>query len=152
MTEFKYSVGDVFYSDEKHLRIKDLIIEDVSFGDIDVLENSKEFEMLIQDLKKQEIRKEYEEMTTEELIKQIQDHIQNMLDSLAREKNYDNGFTLASYAESTIPQFKEEAFKFIEYRDKCWTKCYEWLNDFQSGEIERPLLSDVINSLPYFEW
>ena len=85
-------------------------------------------------------------------ISEIQVAVQNLLDSKAREKNYDNGFAIASYANSTDVIFHEEANRFIAWRDTCWRKCYNILAQFQSGEIEMPTVEYVLNRLPSLEW
>ena len=85
--------------------------------------------------------------TDDEIFKEIQNAVQRILDDKAQSMNYDDGFTLASYYDSTIPKFKQEAMEFVEYRDKCWSKCYEMLNDYTSGKIRRPLVSEVIEIL-----
>lgn len=97
-----------------------------------------------------------QEPTQEELIKSritaIQLAVQNMLDSKAQEKNYDNGFAVASYANSTDTIFHEEANRFIAWRDQCWRECYNILAQFQSGKIEMPTVEYVLERLPSLEW
>ncbi len=93
-----------------------------------------------------------EELTDDLLYSIIRDNVQLMLDRKAQEKNYDNGFALSTYANSTIPSFKEEAKKYIEWRDQCWTVCYGLLDKYQSGEIERPTVDDVMNQMPTLVW
>ena len=93
-----------------------------------------------------------EELTDEMVYDIIRDNVQLMLDRKAQEKNYDNGFALSTYSNSTIPTFKEEAKKYIEWRDQCWMICYGLLDKYQSGEIERPTVDDVMNQMPTLEW
>lgn len=149
-----YSFEDVYYTSKYDVQFKNLVINEVSFGDLffNTIKDTQ-YTRLLQDIQKyQEIRKAYVELSDEELFTEIQTQIQNLLDMLAREKNYDNSFVLASYAESTIPRFRNEALKFIEFRDQCWSICYNLLNKYTSGEIERPSLVEVLGSLPVFEW
>lgn len=95
---------------------------------------------------------EYEGLSDEMVYDIIRDNVQLMLDRKAQEKNYDNGFALSTYSNSTIPTFKEEAKKYIEWRDKCWMVCYGLLDKYQRGEIERPTVDDVMNQMPTLEW
>ena len=92
------------------------------------------------------------DLTIPELIAAIQDAVQNLLDSKAHELNYDNGFAIASYVNSTVPKFRDEARRFIAWRDSCWAKCYEFLGLFESGEIGRPTVEQVLQSLPTLDW
>lgn len=92
----------------------------------------------------------------EEIVKsritEIQSAVQNLLDSKAQEKNYDNGFAIASYANSTDTIFHEEANRFIAWRDTCWRECYNILAQFQNGEIEMPTVEYVLERLPTLDW
>ena len=78
--------------------------------------------------------------------------VQQLLDAKAQERGYDNSFTLASYATSTVPKFKQEAQDFITWRDAVWTKCYSMLDDYLAGNIARPTVDDVLQQLPTLEW
>ena len=99
---------------------------------------------------------QHQEPTQEDIVKsritEIQSAVQNLLDSKAREKNYDNGFAIASYANSTDTIFHEEANRFIAWRDACWRECYNILAQFQSGEIEMPTVEYVLSRLPSLNW
>ena len=92
------------------------------------------------------------EETVQIRITEIQSAVQNLLDSKAREKNYDNGFAIASYANSTDAIFHDEANRFIAWRDACWRECYNILAQFQSGEIEMPTVEYVLERLPSLNW
>ena len=91
-------------------------------------------------------------VTVEDRIKEIQNAVQILLDNKAQERNYDNGFAIASYANSTDTIFRNEANAFIAWRDQCWRKCYEILADFQQGNIEIPTVDYVLNELPVLDW
>lgn len=96
------------------------------------------------------------EPTQEELVRQRIDEIkiavQNVLDAKAQELEYDDGFTLATYATSTKERYRNQAIQFIAWRDNMWDKCYEILNAFQSGEIEMPTIEYVLERLPSLNW
>lgn len=91
-------------------------------------------------------------VTPEQRIKEIQDAVQNLLDSKAKEKMYDSALSIATYAISSDEIFKAEADAFVVWRDRCWRKCYDILAQFQSGEIEMPSVENVIEQLPTFDW
>lgn len=94
--------------------------------------------------------------TQEELVRQRIDEIkvkvQNVLDAKAHELEYDDGFTLATYATSTKERYRNQANQFIAWRDNVWDKCYEILNAFQNGEIEMPTVEYVLERLPGLNW
>lgn len=92
------------------------------------------------------------DLSDSELVSTIQESVQNILDSKAQELNYDNGFAIASYSNSTVEKFRNEARQFIQYRDLCWAKCYELLGKYESGEIPRPSVVQVLEQLPTLEW
>lgn len=95
---------------------------------------------------------EPEQPTVEEIIQEIKDRIQLLLDDTARQKNYDNGVSLASYANSTIDSFKQEALSFIQWRDTVWNTCYHYLDLYGKGEYEFTTVSDFLSLLPTFNW
>lgn len=88
----------------------------------------------------------------EQRFKDIQTAVQSVLDGKAKEKNYDNGFAVASYALSTNDTFRSDAAKFIAWRDAVWAKCYQILDAYKAGEIEMPSVENVIAVLPELEW
>lgn len=85
-------------------------------------------------------------------ITEIQIAVQNLLDSKAREKLYDNAFAICSYANSTDETFHSEANQFIAWRDQCWRKCYEILGLFQNGDIPMPTVGEILRQLPTLDW
>lgn len=85
-------------------------------------------------------------------ITEIQIAVQNLLDSKAQEKLYDNAFAICSYANSTDETFYAEANQFIAWRDQCWRKCYEILALFQNGDIPMPTVGEVLRQLPTLDW
>ena len=99
---------------------------------------------------KSEEQKQHE--AVQKRIIEIQIAVQTLLDGKAKEKMYDNGFAIASYAASTNETFRDEAQRFIAWRDGVWSKCYEILADFESGEIEMPSVDYVMERLPTLDW
>lgn len=155
----KYKKLSWIGEDFELLHAADLSIDDVNYGTQLIGKNSDIGNILIQYINENNIilpveqTGASEEKLTDEMVYDIiRDNVQLMLDRKAQEKNYDNGFALSTYSNSTIPTFKEEAKKYIEWRDQCWMICYGLLNKYQSGEIERPTVDDVMNQMPALEW
>lgn len=94
--------------------------------------------------------------TKEDKLQEIQSEVlirvQQLLDDKARERNYDDGVSLASYATSSNPKFRKEAEAFVVWRDNVWAKCYELLAQYQAGEIDLMSVDDVMKEIPTMEW
>ncbi|WP_421565760.1 hypothetical protein [Ochrobactrum sp. EDr1-4] len=78
--------------------------------------------------------------------------IQAMIDAKASERQYDSGATLASYVNSTIPEWATEAQAFVAWRDAVWLCALAELDKVQKGEREQPSVADFLAELPVFEW
>lgn len=78
--------------------------------------------------------------------------IQSLIDTKAQEKQYDSGATLASYVNSTIPQWSAEATAFVAWRDQVWAYALAELDKVQNGEREQPSVESFLAELPVFEW
>lgn len=86
---------------------------------------------------------------TEALRQSVQAHI----DSKAQSRGYENGFTLAGYVASTVPEWQAEAVAFVGWRDACWLFVFDWLDNIKAGEAEPPASADdLIDALPKIEW
>jgi hypothetical protein len=81
---------------------------------------------------------------------QYRDAIQVHIDSVAKSKDYRDGFALAGYVSSTIPQWKAEAETFIAWRDAVWIAAYTLLD--QHDPTNPPSIDDVIAALPGIVW
>ena len=88
--------------------------------------------------------------TQEEIIKSYTDKVQAHLDLTARNRNYDNIFTLCGYITDPNPKFQLEAQAAVAWRSAVWTKCYEILAEVQAGTREMPI--DIISELPVMTW
>ncbi|GHC61689.1 hypothetical protein [Limoniibacter endophyticus] len=77
---------------------------------------------------------------------------QAMLDNRATERQYDSGATLASYVNSTIPQWAQEAQAFVAWRDQVWSYALTELSKVEAGERDIPTIEDFLAELPAFEW
>lgn len=78
--------------------------------------------------------------------------IQAMIDAKASERQYDSAATLASYVNSTIPEWATEAKAFVAWRDAVWLYALAELDKVQSGEREQPTITDLLAELPILEW
>ena len=142
-----YEIGLIFVDDEDYTNKANWCNENGCYiAEIEPLEDgTRQFQI-----------KAPQEPTQEEIVQariaEIQVAVQNLLDAKAQEKNYDNGFAIASYANSTDTIFHDEANRFITWRDQCWRECYNILAQFQSGEIEMPTVEYVLSRLPSLNW
>lgn len=77
---------------------------------------------------------------------------QNLIDTKAQERQYDSGATLASYVNSTVPEWSIEAQAFVAWRDQVWMHAMTELAKVEQGERDIPTVEDFIAELPAFEW
>lgn len=78
--------------------------------------------------------------------------IQSLIDGKAQEKQYDDGNSLASYVNSTVPEWAAEAQTFVAWRDQVWAYALAELTKVQKAEREQPSVDDFLAELPAFEW
>ena len=86
------------------------------------------------------------------IVAQYRDAIQSMIDRTANERQYDDGSSLASYVNSTIPEWANEAQAFVVWRDQVWAYAIEELAKVQNAEREQPNLEDSLDEIPSFNW
>jgi hypothetical protein len=86
------------------------------------------------------------------LLAQFEDAIQAHVDASAQARKYRDGFALAGYASSTIPQFASEAQAFFVWRDAVWLYAYAELEKVAAGERMVPSVEAFIGELPVLEW
>ena len=149
-----------FGEDKEQLHALNLIIENVKYGDVIVNIYSNTIGIALNKyivdnnltLPIEETGPRNHKYTDEELFKIIQTAITKLLDDKAKEKNYDDAVSCCSYYNSSIEGFRTEAQKFSKWRDAVWSVCYDLIDKYQTKEIERPTLDDVLNKLPTFEW
>ena len=92
------------------------------------------------------------EPTDEEVKNAIVVAVQELLDSTVQSRGYDNGFTCASYYNSSVSTFRDEAHAYVEWRDKVWQTCYALLDSYLAGDTPRPTVEDVMSKLPVISW
>ncbi|EGL63587.1 hypothetical protein AGRO_3656 [Agrobacterium sp. ATCC 31749] len=78
--------------------------------------------------------------------------IQNLVDSTAREKQFRDGVTLASYTASTKPNWAAEAQAFVAWRDNVWFYAYGELAKVQAGQRQQPSVEEFLAEIPPIEW
>lgn len=82
----------------------------------------------------------------------IVDAVQNYLDNTAKTRNYDGILSLCTYANSTILKFKDEGQAGVNWRDACWSTCYQIMYDVQTGQRQLPSVEQVLSELPQIVW
>ena len=99
---------------------------------------------------------ELQKPTPEELLaaaqQQFTDAIQARLDAFAKTRGYDGILSAATYATSTVPQFKAEGQYAVEARDLTWAKGYEIMGAVLAGQRPMPSIEEVFAVLPVLEW
>lgn len=78
--------------------------------------------------------------------------IQNLVDSTAREKQFRDGVTLASYIGSTIPKWAAEAQAFVAWRDNVWFYAYGELAKVQAGQRQQPTVEQFLTEITPIAW
>lgn len=138
-----YEIGLIFKDDEDYSNKARWCNEnDCYIEEIEPLDGVRQFQIKAV---------EHKAPTPEEHIAQITNAVQTHLDSAVQALNYDNGFACASYVNSTNEKFKKEALSYIAWRDAVWVKCYQLLEEYETGEIAMPTPEEVIAMLPEFK-
>ena len=78
--------------------------------------------------------------------------IQNLVDETAREKQFRDGVTLASYIGSTISKWAAEAQAFVAWRDNVWSYAYGELAKVQAGQREQPTVEQFLTEIAPIAW
>lgn len=92
------------------------------------------------------------EKTPDEVLEEYRQALQGHVNSVAREKDYENALSCASYVVSTNEVWKAEAEAFIAWRDSVWLYVLGELPKFENGD--RPLIpvDEFILELPVLMW
>lgn len=138
-----YEIGLIFIDDEDYPnKAKWCNENDCYIEEIEPLDGVRRFQIKAV---------EHSEPTPDEQIQAITNAVQTHLDKAVQALNYDNGFACASYVTSTNEKFKKEALSYIAWRDAVWVKCYQLLEEYETGEIAMPTPEEVLAMLPKFE-
>lgn len=85
-------------------------------------------------------------------IKRFSKAVQSHIDATAKQRNYDDGASIASYASSSIPDWAAEALVFVAWRDEVWAYAYTELAKVEKAERSIPSISELIDDLPKITW
>lgn len=77
-----------------------------------------------------------------------QEAISNHVNAAARARRYDDAVSLASYVNSTIPQWAAEATAFVAWRDAVWAYAYAELDKVEAGQRPVPTVAEFLEELP----
>ena len=89
--------------------------------------------------------------TIAEIQREYTDELQKVLDKTAREKQYDNALSLATYVSSTNQQWKGEADAFVAWRDAVYVYALSVLDTVQQGG-QQPTIDEFLAGLPAITW
>ncbi|MES5044088.1 hypothetical protein ABVB72_02275 [Rhizobium nepotum] len=78
--------------------------------------------------------------------------IQNFVDSTARERQFRDGVTLASYTASTKAKWAAEAQAFVAWRDNVWHYAYGELAKVQAGQRLQPTVEQFLAEIAPIAW
>jgi hypothetical protein len=78
--------------------------------------------------------------------------IQNLIDSTARERQFRDGVTLASYIGSTKTKWAAEAQAFVAWRDNVWSYAYGELGKVQAGQRKQPTVEQFLTEIAPIAW
>lgn len=78
--------------------------------------------------------------------------LETHVDAVASEKRYGGAVAIATYSNSTIPQWKAEAETFIAWRDRVYVYAIAELAKVTNGEREQPTVAEFIAELEVIEW
>lgn len=82
----------------------------------------------------------------------LQNAVQDRLDSFARTRNYDGVLSCCSYATSTNTKFQQEAQYCVQARDAHWAACYTILQEFEAGTRAIPTVEELLSLMPALQW
>ena len=86
---------------------------------------------------------------------QLEDYqraVQALVDETARAKQFNDGVTLASYWNSTDPEWAAQAQVFTAWRDGVWKYCNAELAKVMAGERQQPTVEAFLLELPAIVW
>lgn len=105
-------------------------------------------EILVTELTQQQVV----QMHTEYAVRELTSAVQTLLDTTASTRGYDGILSACTYATSTNPVFAAEAQACVEWRDACWTHCYQVMNNVQTGLRAIPTVAELLSELPAISW
>lgn len=86
-------------------------------------------------------------------IADVQQAVQDRLDTWAQERHYDGILSVCTYAGSAVPKFAAEGAAAVTARDATWSACYALLAEVEGGTRPMPAtVDDVMALLPALTW
>lgn len=85
-------------------------------------------------------------------LEDYEEAIQSMIDDAARSRRYKHGDAFASYFNSTVGPWKDEATVFVAWRDNVWQYAYSELSKVQEGKRGQPTVAEFLLELPEIVW
>jgi|GEM_PF-1701304 len=82
------------------------------------------------------------------LLRHMTDAVQQHMDSVAAERNYDGIQSAALRAALPNSPFHAEGVAYGEWMDACWSHCYQVQADVEAGAREQPSTEELIAELP----
>lgn len=86
------------------------------------------------------------------LIAQFEAALDNHLDSVARERKYDDRKSAALRSGMIGSPFHAEGLRFGVWMDSCNLFAYQYLEEVKAGTREMPTVEQFIAALPQFSW
>jgi hypothetical protein len=81
-------------------------------------------------------------------LQDYEDAVQSVLDSYAVLKGYRNADVMATFINSSVPQWSDQAKAIIAWRDACWVAAYTSLQAYNAGQIAQPSITQLLAALP----
>ena len=78
--------------------------------------------------------------------------VQNLIDTTAQSRRYDNALSCATYATSTNTGYKAEALAFVAWRDAVWASVYATQAAVEAGTQTPPTVEQLLAGLPPMVW
>ncbi|WP_082572726.1 hypothetical protein [Rhizobium sp. Root651] len=114
--------------------------------------NAATGESVSRDMTADEIAEFEEQLPQSPTIAEYENAIQSLVDTTARERQFRDGVTLASYTASTKPKWAAEAQAFVAWRDNVWLFAYGELAKVQAGHRSQPTVVDFLGEFAVIAW
>lgn len=86
------------------------------------------------------------------VISDYESAIQALVDATATERKFRDGVTMASYVNSTNPQWAAEAVAFVAWRDGVWAYAYSELDKVMTGQRPQPTIEEFLAEIDPIDW
>jgi len=97
-------------------------------------------------------KKPNEPLSIAESLRLLNQGLQFHLNAVAKQKDYDNALSIASYVDDKNTAWAAEAQAFTDWRSDVWTYALEQLSLFESGHRELVTVDEFIAELPVIVW